>query len=166
MAKARTVVTKVGVAVKHSILETTLAAVICGVAQLVEHQPGAWCKQVPGGCSYLCGVKVGKKWTTAAMTAPLMAAIAACCTTCTRASNLESETSGSMLVSTAATQCLGAATFPSRLACRSWTRFTLCDSCQRRDGPASKFSKNYYSFTTVYSFQEEYSPSRSFHFSW
>jgi len=41
MAKARTVVTKVGVAVKHSILETTLAAVICGVAQLVEHQPGA-----------------------------------------------------------------------------------------------------------------------------
>ena len=41
MAKARTVVTKVGVAVKHSILESTLAAVICGVAQLAEHQPGA-----------------------------------------------------------------------------------------------------------------------------
>lgn len=41
MAKARTVVTKVGVAVKHSILESALAAVICGVAQLAEHQPGA-----------------------------------------------------------------------------------------------------------------------------
>jgi hypothetical protein len=41
MVKTHTVVTKVGDAVKHSILETTLAAVICGVAQLAEHQPGA-----------------------------------------------------------------------------------------------------------------------------
>jgi hypothetical protein len=41
MAKTGTVLTKVGFAVVHSILETTLAAVICGVAQLAEHLPGA-----------------------------------------------------------------------------------------------------------------------------
>jgi len=41
MAKARTALTEVGFAVVHSILETTLAAVICGVAQLAEHPPGA-----------------------------------------------------------------------------------------------------------------------------
>jgi len=41
MAKTGTVLAKVGVAVIHTILETTLAAVICGVAQLAEHQPDA-----------------------------------------------------------------------------------------------------------------------------
>jgi hypothetical protein len=41
MAKTCTALMKVGVAVKHSILESTLAAVIGGVAQLAEHQPGA-----------------------------------------------------------------------------------------------------------------------------
>ena len=40
MAKTFTAVTKFGVAVIHTILETALAAVICGVAQLVEHEPG------------------------------------------------------------------------------------------------------------------------------